>query len=385
MTPSTLVIHSARMVDDGRITERGWVRFDAGRVSSRGVGDSWPPADQVVDATELAGADAVLTPGFIDLHGHGGGGFSFDDGPDAIRAARSLHREHGTTRAVISLVTAPLDDLERRVAEVAALTATDADVLGSHLEGPFLDPAHHGAHDPALLRAPASADLERVLDAGGGTVRQVTIAPDLPGGLDAIRLVVDAGAAAAVGHTGADAAVAAAAFDAGASILTHAFNAMPGIHHRDPGPVVAAAHDRRVVLEAIADGVHLHPHVLKLLFDAAPGRIALITDAMAAAGRGDGSYDLGAVRVTVRDGVARADATGAIAGSTLSQDAALRQAVGAGIPLPDAVRALTATPAAAIGFADRLGRLVPGFAADAVLLDAELRVVRVWTGEHIPR
>lgn len=385
MTPHSMVVHSARVVDEGRITEHGWVRVEAGRVVSRGVGDTWTTADQVIDATELAGAGAVLAPGFIDLHGHGGGGFSFDDGPDAIRAARALHREHGTTRAVISLVTAPLDELERRVAEVATLTSTDVDVLGSHLEGPFLDPAHHGAHDPALLRAPEPAELERVLAAGRGTVRQVTIAPDLPGGLDAIRLIVDAGAAAAVGHTGADAETAAAAFDAGASILTHAFNAMPGIHHRAPGPVLAAANDRRVVLEAIADGVHLHPHVVRLLFDTAPGRIALITDAMAAAGRGDGAYDLGAVRVTVNAGVARAVETGAIAGSTLTQDVALRQAVDAGVPLPAAVGALTATPAAAIGVAERLGRLAPGFAADAVLLDAELRVVRVWTGEPVPR
>lgn len=378
----SLVIHSARLVDDGAVTEDAWVRAEDGVIVARGTGSAWERADLVVDAAATAGIGALLTPGFIDIHGHGGAGASFDDGVEAIRTARALHREHGTTRAVVSLVTAPLDDLARRVAEVADLSESDADILGSHLEGPFLDPGHHGAHEPSLLRAPRAEDVARLLAAGRGTVRQVTIAPELPGGLDAIRLIVAAGAAAAVGHTDADATMAVAAFDAGASILTHAFNAMPGIHHRAPGPVLAAAADRRVVLEGIADDVHLDPHVVKLLFDSAPGRVALITDAMAAAGSADGHYDLGAVSVTVRDGVARADETGSIAGSTLTQDVALQRAVAAGVPLPEVVRALTSTPADAIGVGARLGRLAPGYAADAVLLDAELRVARVWVGER---
>lgn len=373
---ASLLLHSVRLVTDGVETPDAWVLVEDGVIAAVGTG-VWPRAAEVVDATEVAGPGAVVTPGFIDLHGHGGAGASYDDGPDAIRAARVLHRAHGTTRAVISLVTAELDDLARRVAQIADLTTTDADILGSHLEGPFLDPAHHGAHEPSLLRDPAPAEVQVLLDAGRGTVRQVTIAPELAGGIEAIRRIVASGAAAAVGHTSADAAQAAAAFEAGASILTHAFNAMPGIHHRAPGPVLAAAADRRVTLEAIADGVHLDPRVLKLLFDSAPGRVALVTDAMAAAGSADGSYDLGAVRVTVRDGIARTDATGSIAGSTLTQDVALRQAVQAGVPLAEAVRALTGTPAAAIGYGDRLGRIAPGYDADLVLLDAALRVRQV--------
>ncbi|WP_144877025.1 N-acetylglucosamine-6-phosphate deacetylase [Microbacterium sp. 1.5R] len=377
----SLVIHGARLVDAGTIAEDAWVRIEDGVVVATGIGGGWESADRVVDAQETAGRGALLAPGFIDIHGHGGAGASFDDGVDAIRTARALHRSHGTTRAIVSLVTAPLDDLARRVAEIAELMRTDRDILGSHLEGPFLDPGHHGAHEPSLLRAPVPADVARLLDAGAGTVRQVTVAPELPGGLDAVRLIVEAGAAAAVGHTDADATMARAAFDAGASVLTHAFNAMPGIHHRAPGPVLAAAADHRVVLEAIADDVHLDPHVVKLLFDTAPDRVALITDAMAAAGSADGHYDLGAVSVTVRDGIARADDTGSIAGSTLTQDVALRRAVDAGVPLPTAVRALTATPASAVGFGDRLGALASGYVGDAVLLDAQLRIARVWVGE----
>ena len=379
----SLVIHSARIIDRGEIVENGWVRIDDGLVSARGTGTDWDAADEVIDATAVAGPGAVLTPGFVDIHGHGGAGAAFDDGVDAIRTGRALHREHGTTRAVISLVTASLDSLARSVALIADLTETDSDILGSHLEGPFLDPGHHGAHEPTLLRHPAADDVARLLDAGRGTIRQVTIAPELPGGLPAIRQIVAAGSAAAVGHTDADAEMTVAAFDAGASILTHAFNAMPGIHHRAPGPVLAAAADHRVVLEAIADNVHLDPHVIKLVFDAAPGRVALITDAMAAAGSADGHYDLGAVSVTVENGVARADDTGSIAGSTLTQDVALQRAVQAGVAVADAVTALTETPARAIGRDTVLGALRPGLVGDAVLLDAELRVARVWSGPRL--
>ncbi|GAA2003357.1 N-acetylglucosamine-6-phosphate deacetylase [Microbacterium ulmi] len=378
----SVVIHSARLVEADGVADDAWVRFDDGRVADAGTGDGWraSPADAVVDAVAVAGPGAFLTPGYIDLHGHGGGGFSYDDGPDAVRAARAAHRAHGTTRAVLSLVTAPLATLERRAAMVADLVDTDADILGSHLEGPFLDHARKGAHDESLLHAPTPDAVERLLTAGRGTVRQVTIAPELPGGLDAVRSIVAAGAAAAVGHTSADYAQTVAAFDAGATILTHAFNAMPGLHHRDPGPVAAATSDPRVTIEIIADGVHLHPEVVRIAFASAPGRVALVTDAMAAAGVGDGRYDLGALEVVVDAGVARLVAGGAIAGSTLTQDAALRLAVGAGVPLRDAVGALTAVPARAIGRGDELGSLAPGFVADAVLLSADLGVRGVWTG-----
>lgn len=368
------VIHSARAVD-GDVVDDAWACFgDDGRVSRVGTGESWLGliADEVVDA-----AGRYLAPGFIDLHGHGGAGASYDDGPDAVLRARDLHRAHGTTRAVISLVTAPLDELAARAAMVADLAETDAGILGSHLEGPFLDPAHRGAHDEMLLIDPARDAVARLLDAGRGTVRQVTIAPELPGGLAAIGRIVDAGASAAVGHTGADFAMAVAAFDAGATILTHTFSAMPGLHHREPGPVAAAAADDRVTLEVIADGVHLHPAVVRMVFAAAPGRVALVTDAMAAAGAADGRYELGALRVDVVDGVARLAGGGALAGSTLTQDAALRAAVAAGVPLVDAVDALTRAPARAIG-RDDLGGLRPGLRADAVLLSPDLHVEQVW-------
>ncbi len=376
------VIHSARLVDDGRVQPDAWVAFADGLVRATGTGDSWRALRESAAslAQEVDAAGAYLTPGFIDIHGHGGGGVSFDDGAAAIQAARAVHRAHGTTRAVLSLVTAPLADLAPRVALIADLAATDPTILGSHLEGPFLDPGHKGAHTESLLRMPDAGEIARLIDAGGGTLRQVTLAPELPGALAATRQLVAAGTAVAVGHTNATADEAQAAFDAGATILTHAFNAMPGIHHRAPGPVVAAMRDARVTLELIADGVHVHPDVIALAFAGAPGRIALITDAMAAAGAPDGPYTLGGLAVTVSDGVARLDVDGAIAGSTLTQDAALRLVVAGGTALPDAVAALTRTPARAVGAEDRLGTLRQGAIGDAVLLDDDLQVIGVWVG-----
>ena len=371
----TAVIHSVRLVDEGRITDDAWVAFADGVVTASGSGDEWKRMP-VADAVD--GAGRLLTPGFIDLHGHGGGGVAFDDGADAIAHARAVHRAHGTTRAVVSLVTASVDDLCDRAAVIADLAERDETILGSHLEGPFLDPAHKGAHTEGLLRAPDAGSIDRLLAAGRGTIRQITVAPELPGAMAAIAQLTAAGVAVAVGHTSATAEQAAAAFDAGATLLTHAFNAMPGIHHRAPGPIVAAMRDERVTLEVIADGIHVHPDVIALAFAGAPGRIALITDAMAAAGASDGRYELGGLAVTVTDGTARLDSDGAIAGSTLTQDAALRVAVSAGVALPDAVAALTAVPARALGLQGRYGSLNVGAAADAVLLDERLRADSVW-------
>lgn len=373
------VVHSARLVTDGQVITDGWVMFDGQTISATGEGRV--PSDLLgASGTSVIDAGrAWLLPGFIDIHGHGGAGASFDDGADAIGTALALHRSRGTTRSILSLVTASADDLERRLSTVADLAHRDPLILGAHLEGPFLDAAHKGAHDPALLATADPATIDRLVAAGRGWLRQVTLAPEQPGGMDALRRLVEAGVAVAVGHTGADYAQAGAAFDAGASILTHAFNAMPGLHHREPGPVAAAIRAGDVVLEVINDGVHVHPDIVRLAFAAAPGRLAMITDAMAAAGAGDGRYLLGSQEVTVEAGVARLTHGDSIAGSTLTQDEALRQAVNVvGLPVETAVQALTETPARAIGRARDLGRLAPGYAADAVLMDSELSVTSVW-------
>ena len=379
----TTLIHSATLADASELQPDAWVLLATEGVLASGTGDSWrdiiETGTTVIDAQELAGAGAVLAPGFIDIHGHGGAGRSFDDGAASIIAARDMHRMHGTTRAVISLVTADIDTLLQRTATVAECMRERTDILGVHLEGPFLDRGHKGAHEESLLQTPAAAVIERIVAETDGVVRQITIAPELDGGLDAIRALVAGGIVAAIGHTNADADITRDACDAGATLITHAFNAMPGIHHRAPGPIVAAVADPRVYLEIIADGVHVDLDLIRMIFASAPGRVVLITDAMAAAGSGDGSYVLGNLEVTVIDGVARLTHGDSIAGSTLTQDVALQNVVEVGVAVATAIDALTRAPAEAIGVADRYGRVRPGFAADAVLLDHDLNVRAVWS------
>jgi N-acetylglucosamine-6-phosphate deacetylase len=307
---TTTLLRGATAVDERGEVDDAWVLVEGGSIVAAGAGVA-PDAGVVVDL-----GDAILVPGFVDLHGHGAGGHAYDDGGAELVAALNVHRAHGTTRSVISMVTNPLAELRERLAEVAALTATDPLVLGSHLEGPFLAPGRRGAHNPEFLRPPDQATIDELLDAAAGTLRQVTLAPELPGGLDAVTQLTDAGVVVAVGHTEADLDTTRAAFDAGARILSHVFNAMPGIHHRDPGPVVAGIDDPRVTLELVLDGHHVHPDVAEMVFHAAPGRIALITDSMAAAASADGDY--------------------------------------------------------------RLGHLAPGYAADIIALDQNLHVTQVW-------
>lgn len=366
-----LLITGARIVADGEIVENGWVRFGGGRVVSRGACGAPRFDGETVDAR-----GKVLTPGFIDLHVHGGGGGAASDGEDAIDRMLRAHRAHGTTRTVLSLVTAPIDELVGIIRSLAPLVRTDPLLLGIHLEGPFLSPHAKGAHDPSALIAPSPAAVAALLDAADGTLAQITIAPELDGAPAAIRTFVEAGVRVAVGHTAADLGAAQAAFDAGASLLTHTFNAMPVLGHRAPGPIGAALEHQDVVLELIADGLHVHPILIAALFRLAPDRIALVTDAMAATGQADGAYRLGPFDVDVRNGAARLS-DGTLAGSTLTLDSAIRTALAAGVPLADAVLAATATPSRAIGRHD-LGRLDVGSPADAVLLDDSFTVEAVW-------
>ena len=372
---STLLLHSAHRIDERGEVPDAWVLFDGALIAASGVGVAGAPhADESMD---LGGAR--LVPGFIDLHGHGGGGHAYDDGGEELASALQAHRMHGTTRTVVSLVANPLGELRERLAEIAALTAADPLVLGSHLEGPFLAPGQRSAHHADFLRSPDPESVESLLSAADGTLRQLTIAPELPGALDAIAELAAAGVTVAIGHTEAGYEQTRDAFDAGARMLTHAFNAMPGMHHRAPGPVLAALEDSRLTLELILDGHHVHPGMAALLFHEAPRRVALITDAMAAAAAVDGDYRLGSLNVSVRDGLAVLSGTSTIAGSTLTQDAALRLALSAvGLKPSVAVAALTAVPARALGLGDRLGLLEPGYAADAVALADDGTVTRVW-------
>jgi N-acetylglucosamine-6-phosphate deacetylase len=376
MAHAALIIHSARKVDAAGTVEDHWLRARDGAITATGTGTGWQAQAEGAELHDARGLTAV--PGFLDLHVHGGGGHGFDGGAEAIRAGLALHRSRGTTRSLVSLVSAPLEQLEASLDAVSALAAADPLVLGAHLEGPFLAPSRRGAHDPAALVHPSSGAVSRLLDAARGRLAQITLAPELPGALAAVERLAGAGTVVAVGHTEADADQARAAFDRGARLVTHAFNAMPEIGHRSPGPIPVALGDERVALELILDGRHVDVEVVRLAFAAAPGRIALVTDAMAAAGAGDGAHRLGPLDVEVLGGVARLAGTAVLAGSTLTQDEALRRAVGPGrLGLEASVAALTAVPARVLGRGD-LGLLAPGYRADVVLLDASLRVQRVW-------
>jgi N-acetylglucosamine-6-phosphate deacetylase len=376
--PSLLLRNASLVLPDG-VLDQGWLLVEDGRITGVAATSEQPepvlaPSTEVRDA-----AGRYVVPGFVDMHVHGGGGAAFSEGdPEQALVAARFHLGHGTTTIMASTVTGTLNELEHHIGELSGLVQ-DGILAGIHLEGPFISKARCGAHDPGLLRAPIRSDVSRLLRAGDGTVRMVTIAPELEDGMDAVRLLTDSGVIAAVGHTDATYAQTRTAIELGAPVGTHVFNAMRPVHHREPGPVTALLEQEQVLCEVVNDGLHVHPSVVSLMFAAAGAhRIALITDAMVAAGVGDGEYRLGALVVQVRDGEARLTDGDSLAGSTLTMDNALRNAVRlAGVSLVDAAVSASLTPARALGIADRVGSLETGKQADLVVLDEDLRVVDV--------
>lgn len=374
-----VVVHSAAVIDDARVAADGWVAFGGGLIVARGDERSWKGL-ATATTTVIDAGGRLLIPGLIDIHQHGGGGVGFDEpgsGSAGFDAALEVHRTAGTTRSMISVVSDRLPRLQDTIARAAARSASDPTVLGIHVEGPFLSARYRGAHSESALIDPSPSAVEALLEAADGHMRAITIAPERPGAMDAIRRLVAAGVAVAIGHTEADYDLCRVAFDEGASILTHAFNGMPGAHHRRPGPVLAAI-DAGVFIEVIADGHHVSPHVVRALGRLAPDRMALVSDAMSATGRPPGAYRLGALDIDVTaDGVARDVASGSLAGSTATLVDELRVLAHAGVALADAVRSATAVPAHAIGRTD-IGTLRPGSVADVVVLARDLSVDAVW-------
>ncbi|MFH9070821.1 N-acetylglucosamine-6-phosphate deacetylase [Streptomyces alboflavus] len=335
------------------------------------VAGSMPADPEAVETVDLTGH--WLVPGFVDIHNHGGGGASFTSGTaeDILHGVRT-HRLHGTTTVVASTVTGEMDALAQRAGLLSEL-AEQGDIAGVHFEGPFISPCRKGAHSEALLRHPDPAEVRKLIDAARGQARMVTLATELPGGIDSVRLLAEHGVIAAIGHTDATYEQTKAAIDAGATVATHLYNAMPALGHRAPGPIAALLEDERITVELINDGTHLHPAAFGLAFHhAGADRVALITDAMDAAGFGDGTYLLGPLEVEVKEGVARLTEGGSIAGSTLTMDRAFKRSVTVdGLPVEDAVAAISANPARLLGMYDRVGSLEPGKDADIVVLDAE--------------
>ncbi len=374
------LLAGGRVVTPDGVLSPGWIRL-AGHVIDA-VGSGRPQSGDL-SVTDLRGY--WVLPGFVDLHVHGGGGTSFTEGSNEdARHAAEFHRGHGTTSIVASLVTAPLAELEARAALLAGLAA-DGVLAGLHLEGPFLSAVRCGAQDPRHMIAPDVAAFERLRTASAGHLRVITLAPELPGAAGVIKAAVRAGVIAAVGHTDATAEVVSAAVDAGATHATHLFNGMRPLHHREPGAVGALLDRDEVSCEVIADGVHLHRTTIRLVARAAgPGRLVLVTDAIAAAGMPDGSYQLGSMRVNVSGGVARlvghTGTSGAIAGSTATMDDIVREAMAAGLPVTEVAAAASTTPARVLGLDDRIGALRPGLDADLVVCDAGFQLRAVMAG-----
>ncbi|WP_409058383.1 N-acetylglucosamine-6-phosphate deacetylase [Streptomyces sp. SYP-A7185] len=367
----TGTLSNGRVIVDGtRIADGGTSLLERGREPGGA------PAD--AEVVQL-GSDHWVVPGFVDLHNHGGGGASFTSGTveDVLKGVHT-HRLHGTTTVVASTVTGEMDFLAQRAGMLSEL-AEQGDIAGVHFEGPFISPCRKGAHSEVLLRDPDPAEVRKLIDAARGRAKMLTLATELPGGIDSVRLLAEHGVIAAIGHTDATYEQTVEAIDAGATVATHLYNAMPGLGHRTPGPIAALLEDERVTVELINDGTHLHPASFELAFHhAGAARTALITDAMDAAGFGDGRYMLGPLEVEVKDSVARLVEGGSIAGSTLTLDRAFKRSVTVdGLSVDDVVRAISANPAKLLGMYDTVGSLEPGKDADLVILDAEFALVGV--------
>jgi N-acetylglucosamine-6-phosphate deacetylase len=334
--------------------------------------------DGLVSAYGLEGPNGsgIAVPGFVDLQANGFAGVDLMGADaDGYRRAGEALLETGVTAYLPTFISAPEEDLLAALGNVPT-EAGGARILGVHLEGPFLSKKRLGIHPPSARRDPDPALLDRLL--GAGPVRLMTLAPELPGADELIDRLLFAGVAVSCGHTDATAEEAARAFDRGVRAVTHLFNAMRPFRHRDPGLAGAALARDDVVVQIILDGVHLAEETARMVWKSAAGRVALVTDAVAAAGMGDGSYVLGGSAIEVRNGVARG-LDDVLAGSALTMIEAVRNLNGLGIPLGEAVAAATQVPARILA-QPGLGRLAVGLPADLVVLDDNLEIERVWLG-----
>lgn len=379
----TSALIGARILTPDEEIERGTVLVEDGVIVAVGPDVRPPPGAQISELPSL-----TLAPGFIDLHVHGGGGFSLaTTDPEELRAYARWVVSKGVTSFLASVygetVEAAMGCL-RAVAQAAGPVEGGANLLGAHLEGPFLNPKRRGALPRRWLCAPDVALLRRFAEAAGGHLRVLTLAPELPGAGEVLVAARAEGIVVALGHSDATFKEGRAAVEAGASHVTHAYNAMRPFHHREPGLLGAALESTNVTLELIADGVHVHPSAARLLVRAAgPARVALVTDGVPPAGLSEGSFRVG--RRTARvsgDRVVLPDGT--IAGSAATMDIALANAVRWRLADPaGAVRMASSVPARVLGLDDREGRIAPGYDADLVALDDELEPVMTWVAGRL--
>jgi N-acetylglucosamine-6-phosphate deacetylase len=374
LTPEEELTDSILLVEDGRITAMGHrdeVRIPAG-------------------AADYVASGMTVVPGFIDVHIHGSGGHDvMEANARALDRITSTVARHGTTSIVATTVTAPVEDTCRSLEGIASYIRQHevpsgdpraaAEILGIHLEGPFISKAKRGVHPPDSIAKPSVETLNKLLAAADGLVKIVTVAPELPGAGELIEAIVAAKIVAALGHTDADYDQARAAIHAGARHAVHVFNAMRPFEHRDPGIIGAILTDPEITAEVIADGIHVAGPAIQVLIGCkGVDTVLLVSDGIAATGMRDGNYRLGNFEVTVENGVCR-NSEGKLAGSTLTLDRAIRNLVALGVSLQDAVRMATILPARRLGLAGKKGIIAIGADADLVTLTPDLRVAGVMT------
>jgi len=379
---SDVLLFNANVVTEHGVIADGTVRFANGvitQVAKRGEASPPDTKARVIDAH-----GGWMVPGFIDVHVHGGYGADFmQANPQTLDTITRFHAANGTTAMLATTMTAPREELERVLAAVRLYTKQPmpyAQLLGVHLEGPFISPLWPGAQNTQHIALPQLGWLQDWYERYPGLVRLLTLAPEREGALELIAWLRDHGIVAACGHTDATYADIQSAIGAGLTHAVHTFNAMRGLHHREPGTVGAVLADARLSGEVIADGHHVHPAAIRLLTQAKQQRnLLLITDAISAAGLGDGQYELGGLDVTVRDGIARLTAGGSLAGSTLTMIDAFRYMVReVGVSVPQASAYASGNPARLLGIDDRTGSVAAGKQADLLLLNPELELERVW-------
>ena len=362
-----MIIQAKSAVIAGALHQNVWLEVENSLITSINFGEVLN-ADRVVNG--------ILIPGFVDMHCHGGGGYYFSDfDPSLIEQAIDTHHAHGTTSLIASLVTAPLDVLVSQIQRLVGI-AELGKISGIHLEGPYLARARCGAHDPALLRDPIVEELEELLSAGKGYIKMVTIAPELNGAIESIEFLVAHGVKVAIGHSAADYSEARSGVEAGATIVTHFPNAVSKLD--DDGHTLAelAMNEPSLCLEMILDGHHVKDAIAQRIFQSAVGRVALVTDAMCAAGSSDGHYLIGQLPVTVKDSVARLDSTNVLAGSTLTMDRAFLNMHALGYSITQCVLATSTLAALALGLQDR-GEISIGKRADLLEVDLDTKRISV--------
>lgn len=357
-------IHATTAIVDGELATNICVEVSQGLISAITTHCS-AEADCSISGT--------LIPGFVDIHCHGGAGFYFSDTDTAnIKKARLVHREHGSTTLLASLVTQPIGVLEEEIQRLVPLVQSGL-FAGIHLEGPYLSEARCGAHQPDLLRAPDIDELAALIDSGFGTIVMVTLAPELPGGIEAIKYLRSRGVKVALGHSQASAAITEEAIAAGAALITHFSNGMPKLNDASGTITEAALAHSTIPLEIILDGAHLSDSTLAAVKNSGHNRIILVTDAISAAGAADGNYQIGSLEVTVENNIARLVSNGSLAGSTLTMDKAFKNLLGSGSSLAEAVHASATLPAETLGLND-VGSISVGKKAHFLEISEDYRI-----------